>query len=383
MRSLRLLLSESGRGLISSTIWVVYLALPEVALWTSDASLPMKLLLTALIIVFVVGYVVFWLVAQHTRWQRRVLLPMTAAASVFGLGLAIVGGPYGFGYVLAYVATVVTLTLLPRVPYAIAGVVAVAGAALLIGLLQRLDMWEVVLEVMIIGSCGAAMFAFWGMARSNESLRAAREEIARLAVAEERLRFSRDLHDLLGHTLSVIVLKAELAHRMAERAPDRSAREAADIERVARDALREVREAVAGYRQPTLTTELQSAAATLEAAGVSVQPAASVGSLPTRVDTVLAWAVREATTNVIRHGRAQRVRFELGREGASVLLRVVNDGPIVPSAVLSSGNGLLGLRERAQALGGEVEFGPLAAGGFSLRTILPASVEAQPAALAT
>ncbi|MFZ0216798.1 MAG: sensor histidine kinase [Candidatus Dormiibacterota bacterium] len=366
---------ERRSGLFWSMIWIVYLALPVVSLWTSAGSLATRGLLTALLALFVLGYGAFWLVTARRQRRARDLRLMAAAALVFGLGLAVLGGNYGFGYVLAYVASVVTFTVLPRTRRAAAAILSIAAAGAAIGLLQHLDLWEIVLQAMIVGSSGGAMLAFYSLASANASLHAAREEIARLAVAEERLRFSRDLHDLLGHSLSVIVLKAELAHRMAERAPERTAREAADIERVAREALREVREAVSGYRQPSLSAELDSARSTLELGGMQVRMGTAVGALPARVDSALAWTVREATTNVIRHGAARRVRFEMTRQADAVQLEVVNDGPVLPPPANGAGNGLRGLRERARALGGELEFGPLATGGFSLLTSLPLAGE--------
>src|SRR5262249_38244164 len=129
---------------------------------------------------------------------------------------------------------------------------------------------------------------------ANRALRVAREELARLAVAEERLRFARDLHDLLGHTLSLIALKSELAGRLARPGPERGAAEIADGEAAARAALGEVREAVAGYRRPTLAGELGAARELLAAAGIALAQGGDPGELPFDVEAALAWAVREA-----------------------------------------------------------------------------------------
>src|SRR6185437_1812303 len=142
---------------------------------------------------------------------------------------------------------------------------------------------------------------------TNRELRRARQELAQLAVTEERLRFARDLHDLLGHTLSLIALKSELAGRLVRLAPERAAVEIGDVEAAARQALYEVREAVAGYRQPTLAGELQAAHEMLDAAGIVLTLDAAPAPLPLRstVEGMLAWTVREGVTNVIRHSRAR------------------------------------------------------------------------------
>lgn len=202
----------------------------------------------------------------------------------------------------------------------------------------------------------------------------AREEIARLAVAEERLRFSRDLHDLLGHSLAVIVLKSEVASRqLPESSPARA--EVAEIAAVARRSLDQVREAVSGYRVPALDQELASAREVLAAAGVQVAFDNRAGRLPPPAESVLGWAVREAATNVIKHSTAHRCEVRIWREDASVRLEVENDGaPEVPS--LAPGNGLHGLQERAALLAGSVDVSS-SAGRFTLRVSIP--VEERPA----
>jgi two-component system sensor histidine kinase DesK len=170
------------------------------------------------------------------------------------------------------------------------------------------------------------MFSFMRLIKANHALRAARQEIARLAVGEERLRFARDLHDLLGHSLSLITLKSELAHRLLPDSPERAAAEVADVERVARQALAEVREAVGGYRRTNLETELAGARVALEAAGIRWSAAIEAGPLPQEVEDALGWTVREGTTNVLRHSQARRCEVRVEREAATVTVKVVDDG---------------------------------------------------------
>jgi two-component system sensor histidine kinase DesK len=161
--------------------------------------------------------------------------------------------------------------------------------------------WLIALMLLVRG-LGLDMIGLSLMSSANRELHATREELARLKVEEERLRMARDLHDLLGHTLSLITLKSKLAGRLVEREPARAVQE---IEHIARQTLREVREAVAGYRQPRLENEVDGARQLLEAAGIACSLEYTACSLPPVTDAALAWTVREGVTNVIRHSRAQ------------------------------------------------------------------------------
>jgi two-component system sensor histidine kinase DesK len=215
--------------------------------------------------------------------------------------------------------------------------------------------------------------AFVRQVAAVAELRSAREELARLAVSEERLRFARDLHDLLGHSLSLITLKSELAGRLLPTAPEKAATEVHDIEGVARQALREVREAVAGYRRPTLDEELAGASEMLEAAGIACRIDNEAGVPPNAVDAVLAWAVREGTTNVIRHSRAKNCRIVLARDDEEISVEITDDGQGYRKENRDeSGSGLSGLTERVANFAGHVEAGSLPGGGFRLRVGLPA-----------
>lgn len=193
--------------------------------------------------------------------------------------------------------------------------------------------------------------------RANARLRAANNEIERLAAVAERERIGRDLHDVLGHTLSLIVLKSELASRLAERDPARAAREIRDVEYVSREALKEVRETVRGYRS-RLHDELAGARRLLEAAGISIAMDCTVAREAfdgnERVEDVLALAVREAATNVARHSRARRatIRIWHDRSLKSFRLEVADDGIGNREREHREGNGLRGMRERVDAASG-------------------------------
>jgi two-component system sensor histidine kinase DesK len=218
---------------------------------------------------------------------------------------------------------------------------------------------------------GLMMYAFRRLMELNRALMSAREEVARLAVSEERLRFARDLHDLLGHGLTVIAVKAELAEQLlAREAPDAAAEHVADIKTVARNALSEVREAVSGYRRPTLTSELSGARIALQAAGIEARlDAAADAPLDPEVEAVLAWAVREGTTNVIRHSGARSCRIAVRPGPPAASAEVVDDGRAVQPN--GTGSGLAGLRERAEHMAGRLEAGPAPGGGFRLFVTVP------------
>ncbi|MGY1749329.1 sensor histidine kinase [Modestobacter sp. SYSU DS0511] len=175
-----------------------------------------------------------------------------------------------------------------------------------------------------------------------------------LAVAEERLRFARDLHDVMGRNLSAIAVKSQLAGELVRRARPEAADEVADISRIAEESLKEVREVVRGYRSTDLTGELVGARSVLRAAGArcTVQGEDGAGELPEAVQAALGWVVREAVTNVLRHSDASDCTITLEREGGEVRLTVTNDGVTTDPG---PGNGLTGLRERLAAAGGTLD----------------------------
>lgn len=176
-----------------------------------------------------------------------------------------------------------------------------------------------------------------------------RELDARLAVAEERLSFSRDLHDTVGRTLSTVAVKAELAAELASRGKDGAAEEMREVRRIAEDALREVRELVAGIRAPNLETELAGARSLLGSAGVSVSVTTDDAVLPPPTHEALAWVVREAVTNVVRHSGASRCTIDLRVVDGSAVLEIVNDGAHPHEG---RGTGLVGLAERLERVAG-------------------------------
>jgi two-component system, NarL family, sensor histidine kinase DesK len=242
------------------------------------------------------------------------------------------------------------------------------------GSIAASDWLHILPLVLLVRGLGLDMIGLVRLASALREVHAARTELARLAVIEERLRVARDLHDLLGHTLSLITLKSELAGRLIETEPARAAQEIREVERTARRSLREVREAVAGYRQPRLVSELDGARQLLEAAGIAYQIEHTAEALPPATDALLAWTIREGVTNVIRHSRAHHctIRVTCASEGACV--EVLNDGVRLDSSqttLTDTGSGLAGLAERVCTAGGQIEAGPQPAAGFRLWVELP------------
>ncbi|MFG2875349.1 sensor histidine kinase [Streptomyces sp. NPDC048337] len=216
---------------------------------------------------------------------------------------------------------------------------------------------------------GMVTAAILALSETVKELRETRQELARTAVDEERLRFSRDLHDLLGHTLSVIVVKSEAARRIAPRDMDAALAQVADIESVGRQALTEIREAVTGYREASLAGELDRARGALTAAGIKPLVRQSGPPLPPQAAALLGWVVRESVTNVIRHSSAETCEIEVGDRAGRTRLVITDDGGGVGST--APGSGLTGLAERLAAAGGTLSSGPLPGGGFRVTAELP------------
>ena len=199
--------------------------------------------------------------------------------------------------------------------------------------------------------------------RSNQSLKLSQQEVQRLAQSAERERIGRDLHDVLGHTLSLIVMKSELASRLFDRDPNAAAVQIREVEKVARDALGQIRVAVAGIRLAGLEAELARARLSLLSADIQLHYQLAPIELATEIETVLALAVREAVTNIIRHSNARRVEIELLKNKNSLQLQISDDGK---NTLVTPGHGLSGMRERLELLGGRLEIDTGPHGGVRL-----------------
>ena len=364
--------------------WLICLLFPILALVQLHPNPVQLAVALAGLVLFVVSYTwVMWshpvrsVVRRPAHVGQYLLLLASLTALVLWLSVAY---DSAFLWLFVGVSAIAGVTLPLRSAFVAVMVLTLLTLFVSIGIsggIAASDWLHILPLVLLVRGLGLDMI---GIARLSSALRevhAARAELARLAVTEERLRMARDLHDLLGHTLSLIVLKSELAGRLVEQEPLRAAHEIREVERVARQTLREVREAVAGYRQPQLASELEAARQLLEAAGIECRIEHSAGALPPAADAVLAWTVREGVTNVIQHSRAHHCTIRVTCAAAGVRAEVIDDGERRgPQHVTAhaAGSGLAGLSERVRAYGGQIEAGPLQAadaGGFRLWVELP------------
>jgi two-component system sensor histidine kinase DesK len=231
-----------------------------------------------------------------------------------------------------------------------AGLLAIGGTGAIEGLFLHIHGWQLFYAALFPMIIGAGNTFFAERNRMNRKLRKANEEIEHLAKVAERERIARDLHDVLGHTLSVITLKSELAGKLIDRDPRRAGKEIREVEEISRQALSDVRDAIRGYRSKGLLAEMAQAKSTLETAGVTVScDASTIVKLPAMQEGVLTMAVREAVTNVVRHAQARNCSLRLEQQNGACRLEIEDDGR---GGFQNEGNGLRGMRERVEMLGG-------------------------------
>jgi two-component system, NarL family, sensor histidine kinase DesK len=230
--------------------------------------------------------------------------------------------------------------------------------------------------VLAVVLAGLGMTAVRQLIAVNVDLHATRAELADLAVAADRERLARELHDLLGQTLSLIAVKAELASRLSARGDPSAETELGDVQRLARQAVRDVREAIAGEHAPSVDAELAAAEAAFRTAGIELQVDRHVAAIDPGHETTIAWALREAVTNVLRHSGARACRIALQTADGVTELEVVDDGRGTVQS--DAGTGLSGLAGRVQALGGTFSAGPDQDGGFRLCVRLGTVVAKRP-----
>ncbi|WP_371497202.1 histidine kinase [Kitasatospora sp. NBC_00374] len=233
---------------------------------------------------------------------------------------------------------------------------------------------------------GLMMYGLSRLVQLVVELHRARGQLARLAVAQERLRFARDLHDLLGYSLSAITLKSEVAIRLVHSHPARAAEELTSVLSISRQALADVRAVARGYRDMSLAGEAESARGMLEAADIAVETRIETSELPGVVDTTLATVLREAVTNMLRHSKVEHCRIEVGEQGPDIRLRIVNDGvperrraaargvgqlPGARTSWEEGGSGLGNLETRLAAIGGSLAAGIQPDGTFQVVALVP------------
>ncbi|RNM14399.1 sensor histidine kinase [Nocardioides pocheonensis] len=357
-------------GWVFALVWLFYLLNPLEAAWEKRDSLAGW--------VGVVGTLLFALVYAGAfmmlRWNRPEGTPFRVSPNR-SLGLSVVAVEIALGVVVCaavgqpgtatavYVAVITMISLPALLAWPVVMVVAgtTYGATILV------DGWTKDTGI-LFGTLVAAL-AIWGISQAinrNIEVLAVREENARLALEDERNRFARDLHDILGHSLTVITVKAELAQKLFDVDPERARAEVTDLERLSRDALADVRRAVEGYRELTLPGELARARVALEAAEIEAHLPNSTDDVPSSVRELFAWTIREGVTNVVRHSRARTCTVTLTPTSAEV----ADDGHGPDESAAVGGNGLRGLRERAAAVGATVVT-TAREPGFSLKVVVP------------
>lgn len=345
-----------------ASLWLAFLV-PALADGWQDRDHGRGLIGMAATLAFMTLYTVNWLGARKSRMRLLTQPPLRLAllyvGLLLGLGVvmvATVGANATSAAVFIAVSAIMTLPLIVAIPLELV----LVAATIVVGHEKGWPGQVGVAFGTILGSL--AVLGMRTVMARNLQLWRAHEENTLLAVDNERNRFARDLHDILGHSLTVITVKAELAQRLVEADPERAKAEIADLERLSRDALADVRRAVEGYRELTLPGELARARVALRAAEIEPALPQSTDVVPTELRELFAWTVREGVTNVIRHSGASRCEIVL--TGTSATVRDDGSGP----GGCPEGSGLTGLRERAAAAGARVLTHPLDP-GFALEVL--------------
>jgi two-component system sensor histidine kinase DesK len=358
-------------GVLFAAVWLVFFVAPLEAGWDQRDSVRGWLAILS-VIAFSAIYLMAFAIVRHRRFFNQPSPSLAQAAllltTLSGLGLVtcLSVGQSGMASVV-YVAVASVMWLPGRAALAVVTVIAVVTD--LSG--RIVPGWDND-SSLPFAVCTAA-FAMWGvnqlMLRNLDLLRA-KDENARLAVEDERNRFARDLHDILGHSLTVITVKAELANRLLDVDHERARAELTDLERLSRDALADVRRAVHGYRDLTLPGELARAREALAAADIDAELPNSTDEVPSELRELFAWTVREGVTNVIRHSGARRCVVRLG----ATAVEVCDDGAGPPDCARvgdgrGNGHGLDGLQERAAAAGAVLVTRAVEPTGFALSVL--------------
>lgn len=346
-------------GWMFGAIWLIYLIYPLNEILSLE-SVPARVFGIVVILGFGVVFTsTFWRFRNGHR--RGHPLPTSQAWIALGVMVALtfamsaLVGTTGFGATV-YIAVLAMMTLPVRQAWAlVAAMVVIVEAAP-----RFVDSWEPdnFFAFQLLISAAAA----WGITQvfqRNHELAVARQQLADLAIVAERERMSRDVHDILGHSLTVITVKSELAGRLIEIDPARAAVEIAELETLARQALADVRSTVGGMRQVDIGSELASARTALTAAGIDAELPDDADMVPLRHRELFGWVIREAVTNVVRHSSARHCRVTL----TASTISIVDDG-VGPADKDSGGNGLRGLGERVAAAGGALTIARVPTGGF-------------------
>jgi two-component system sensor histidine kinase DesK len=376
---------------VFTAVWLVYLIGPVADLITRHYSTFDRAAGLSIIAAFCLIYVI--LVPNWVAGPRYAHAGLAALAALAAAACVLFGG-MGAASLWIFVSSAAGL-LVASHRWAVRVVLAVAVCYVVFCFTGHVRMTDFLGNLLPVAFLGLAMVGLRRQVQLTSQLQQAREEVAQLAASDERLRLARDMHDLTGQSLSMITLKSELAARLLSRLPgsperDRVQDEIEQVAAVSRQTLHDIREAISGYRRPTLAVEVITARATLMSAGIAVEddPALTLtsGTIDPDAEAALAWCLREAVTNVVRHSGAKHCQIGLTSRPDTITLTVSDDGhgyvpPVGPGARLAgliaveAGTGLRGMSERLSAAGGSLELRPDASPGFRLTATVPAHLE--------
>jgi two-component system sensor histidine kinase DesK len=351
----RLLNRGAYQWYLGTLFGLAYQAYEIVYIWTSPGSVGFRIVATVVLSVFYVGYVL----------GPPLLWPQSVRARILGISVYWVATfallPFLGAFVIwvwPLVVAMIAFSWLPWLPSLVMAAV-IAGVQLLVAAEDR---WAdgIGFAPFVTVTVAVSLFSITTQIQANRKLRDAQATIASLAAADERARLARDLHDVLGHSLTVVAVKSELAGRLVERDPTKAIAEISDIETLARTALTDLRAAVSSYRDMNLDSEIAAARTALEAAGIRSHLPADGSAVDAGLRPLFGWVLREGVTNVIRHSQANECWVELNPHSVTVR----DDGHGVPGR--GKGNGLTGLRERALEAGARLTAANGDSGGFVL-----------------
>jgi two-component system, NarL family, sensor histidine kinase DesK len=387
-------------GTIFTSVWLLYIVASIPSLFSSRYSVLYTVGGVAILVAFCAIYLVFvpnWPVPnRYAPHGLAALAALTVIGCVFYGAVGLVG-------LWTFVASASGLLVKNR-RWAVRAVLACIACFVLFSVTTHSGSSNFFNSLLPMVFIGFGMIGLRHLVQTMGELASAREEVAQLAANSERLRLARDMHDLTGQSLSMITLKSELAARLLGRLPDSPDRDRArdEVEQVAavsRQTLRDIREAISGYRRPTLAVEIITARAALSSAGIAVHDDTALtllsGTFDPDAEAALAWSLREAVTNVVRHSGAKNCHISLSSRPESMILTVRDDGaghpapggcdsgpvpagpvPHRSSTSIGSGSGLHGIAERLSAVGGSLKIRPDTAPGFCLVAAVPTGQQA-------
>jgi two-component system sensor histidine kinase DesK len=382
-------------GVVFTGVWLFYLIGPVVNLVTGHYS-PLRI---GAGLAIIVGFSALYLILVPT-WPmpRRYTLPGLGVLALLATAACVFYGGEGAVALWIFMSSASGL-LVPSRSWAVRTVIGCIACYVIFSATTHVDSTDFLSNLLPVLFIGFAMIGLRQRFELTAELAMARGEVAQLAANEERLRLARDMHDLTGQSLSMITLKSELAARLLGRLPESSDRDRArdEMEQVAavsRQTLRDIREAISGYRRPTLAVEVITARAALASAGIAARDDADLtllsGTFDADAEAALAWCLREAVTNVVRHSSAKNCHISLTHHKKSLSLTVRDDGTgharpddcgtaIHPPGSDRAGSGLHGLAERLSAVGGSLELRPDVSPGFCLIATVPVVPVTRPA----